>query len=95
MHSEPGLLSRCNVLFLVFMLILSLCLPPASPLNLTWTEACAGASALLCVFALVGVLKFTGDDEYVMFGPRNVWASCCINNGNTAGGIYSNNGRRL
>lgn len=34
-----------------------------------------------------------GDDESVMFGPGKVWASCCINYGNTAGSIYSNNWR--
>lgn len=41
----------------------------------------------------MGVLKFMGDDESAMFGPGKVWASCCINNGSTAGSIYSNSGR--
>ncbi len=40
----------------------------------------------------MGVLKFMADDESVMLGPGEVWASCCINNGSTAGSIYSNNG---
>lgn len=41
----------------------------------------------------MGVLKFMGDDESAMFGPGKVWESCCINNGSTAGRIYSNSGR--
>lgn len=41
----------------------------------------------------MGVLKFMGDDESVTLGPGGVWACCCINYGNTAGTIYSNNGR--
>lgn len=40
----------------------------------------------------MGVFKFMGDDESVMFRPGKVWASCCINYGETAGSIYSNNG---
>ena len=39
-------------------------------------------------------LKFTGDDESAMFKPGKVWASCCINNGSTAGSIYSNSGKK-
>lgn len=41
----------------------------------------------------MGVFKFMGDDESVMFRLGKVWASCCINYGETAGSIYSNNGR--
>lgn len=38
-------------------------------------------------------LKFMVDDELAMFGPGKAGASCCINNGSTAGCIYSNSGR--
>lgn len=40
----------------------------------------------------MGVLKFMGDDESALCGPGKARASCCINNGNTAGCIYSNSG---
>lgn len=43
----------------------------------------------------MGVLKFMRDDESALCRPGKAWASCCINNGNTAGCIYSNSGRGL
>lgn len=86
------------------MLILSLFLLPPPPVNLSWTEVCVGVyactlSACLCGWVCTSsrqqwaFLKFRGDDESAMFAPGKVRASYCINNGSTAGSIYSNSGR--
>lgn len=80
-QTVTDLSSRCNVLFLVFMLILALCLLPPPPLNLSRTAVCVGVcacplSSCLCVSACTSsrqhwvFLKFMGDDESAMFRAK-------------------------